>query len=178
MDTLRALLTARLTQLLTRAVTFVLVGLFGADLAAGDAGVSTIVTALVATVLAAADVLIHRTRWGQSIEGLLDPAVSAKQLLVLACVLTPLGATACGCGASSGFYNGVKTQWEVIGPEYRGYVAADPTLGPDARTQVLRSADVVDALIAAEGKKPVALPAPATQPTQPTGSPVPPPPAP
>jgi hypothetical protein len=82
-----------------------------------------------------------------------------------------------GCGGSSGFYNGVKDVWGAVGPEYRDYVMRDETLGPpgvmtDARLQILRSSDLMDAHLEAErirqeqrAKNPFPIGWPSTQPT-------------
>lgn len=83
-----------------------------------------------------------------------------------------------GCGSSHGFYDGVKEIWGVVGPDWRNYVQQDPSLGPpgvqtDARTQILRSGDVMDALLEAErarqeqqSKNPFQIGWPSTQPTR------------
>ncbi len=58
-----------------------------------------------------------------------------------------------GCGLNQTFVMGVDAGWSVIGPEYTGYVQADPKLTPDDKTTRLRTAQLMTELIE-EAKKP------------------------
>lgn len=59
-----------------------------------------------------------------------------------------------GClGPQAAFVDGVSAAWSAIGPEYRGYVFADPLLSEEDRKTRERTADLLDRLLE-EARKP------------------------
>lgn len=66
-----------------------------------------------------------------------------------------LAAVAClalivGCASSPRFLEGVDATWQVVGPQYRAYVAADETLSASSREIRLLAAETMDLLIEEE----------------------------
>lgn len=64
---------------------------------------------------------------------------------VLVCVALCLCAS---CSLNSQFVSAVDGAWDVIGPEYTAYVAADPALDDDTKATRIRTAQLLTELIA------------------------------
>lgn len=94
------------------------------------------------------------------------PPKPGLNLLLLACLLS-LAAACTGCmdqGGRDPFYLGVRQGWDLAGPEYRDYIANDPTLTANDRQGRLLTADWMDELIRRQGRQPYSTTRPATQP--------------
>lgn len=76
------------------------------------------------------------------------------------CYLALLGSVLC-CGAACGCrstpadtaaFAAIRTSWELIGPQYKGYVAGDSALSNDMRMQRIELADDLTKLLGEAGK--------------------------
>jgi len=58
-----------------------------------------------------------------------------------------------GCSVNKQFVSAVDSAWSVIGPEYEGYVKADPALTESSKQTRLRTAKILTETIEEAKKK-------------------------
>ena len=65
-------------------------------------------------------------------------------------VIVALVLAAVSCRVTPAFLDGIEAGWEVIGPEYKAYLEADPTISDETKAIRLDTANGMDRLIAKE----------------------------